>query len=129
MTKAERFFLIGINGNFTQPTTNLKGLVELFNSTVAENPYKDCSIAEVDSNLNYVRTIIAKNCVSKYFGYGNEHCPHCDSDTPFYVEFKAFHCTHCGKSILPCSLCDKDRVDCNECPLKGKNRTKLGGIV
>lgn len=129
MAKKKRIFRMTLDGSpIPTVTTNLVGLYELFNNYVNNETSYTYTIEEVNENGEFLRTIVAigKNHAK---GYCDEGCPHCGNDTPFYAEFKSFHCTNCGKSILPCSLCDHDKVNCNECPLKGKNRNKLGGII
>lgn len=129
MAKKERIFRMTMDDNPTpSATTNLVALYEVFNRFINERPQHTYTIDEVNENGEFLRTIIAEG-KNHTTAYCDEGCPHCGKDVPFHAEFKAFHCTNCGKSILPCSLCDHDKVDCNECPLKGKNRTKLGGII
>lgn len=47
-----------------------------------------------------------------------EFCPHCQQDVELKEEFKVQVCPNCGKPILPCAMCDNDKVKCSECPLK-----------
>ena len=47
-----------------------------------------------------------------------EYCPHCEDEVEIKRVFKAQKCPNCGKVILPCSMCDHDKVKCSECPLK-----------
>lgn len=42
---------------------------------------------------------------------GTEYCPECDMETDFVfnpMESEYITCSHCGKKIHPCSLCDGD---------------------
>ena len=46
-----------------------------------------------------------------------EWCPHCDECVDLAGEFKVQRCPHCGKWIVPCSLCPFE--DCvRRCPLE-----------
>lgn len=51
-----------------------------------------------------------------------ELCPYCNNEVELNAEFKAQVCPVCGKVILPCSLCDMDKADCANCPLKKMNK-------
>lgn len=52
-----------------------------------------------------------------------ELCPHCSYEVPLKKSFRIQHCPNCGEKILPCSLCDMDKENCSECPLKkGKKK-------
>lgn len=52
-----------------------------------------------------------------------ELCPHCSYEVPLKKSFRIQHCPNCGERILPCSLCDMDKENCSECPLKkGKKK-------
>ena len=48
----------------------------------------------------------------------DEYCPHCQTDVQLDAKFEQQICPNCGKMILPCNLCDWNRCDCNNCPLK-----------
>lgn len=80
------------------------------------------AVVELDANDNIMRYIISN------IEYGSEMCPHCDGESAMHAEFRAQHCTECGRVILPCHLCVYDYVRCTECPLKGNNRKYIGGI-
>jgi len=46
-----------------------------------------------------------------------EWCPNCDQE----VEIPAYgisKCPECGNSILPCSMCEPNHMDCTNCPYK-----------
>lgn len=45
-----------------------------------------------------------------------EWCDNCGMETK--IGENGGKCEHCGKFLLPCSLCDMDIVDCNKCPYK-----------
>lgn len=42
-----------------------------------------------------------------------EWCNWCGNETE--INYNGGKCTHCGKYLLPCSLCDMDKVNCNNC--------------
>lgn len=80
------------------------------------------AVVELDEKNNIVRWIISN------IEHGFEMCPHCGGESIMHAEFRAQHCTECGRIILPCHLCERDYANCEECPLKGKNRRYIGGI-
>lgn len=43
-----------------------------------------------------------------------ELCPHCDSEVKIPADYPS-NCPNCGKTILPCSMCNMDQVNCNRC--------------
>ena len=45
-----------------------------------------------------------------------EYCPYCNDETE--IEETGAVCSYCGHFLKPCSLCDMDKVKCNECPSK-----------
>lgn len=45
-----------------------------------------------------------------------EWCDNCCMETEISVN--GGNCKHCGKFLLPCSLCDNDKVNCNDCKFK-----------
>lgn len=49
-----------------------------------------------------------------------ELCDSCGQETE--ITEKGGHCEHCGKFLLPCSLCDMDKVKCSECELEKEKR-------
>lgn len=46
----------------------------------------------------------------------SELCPHCNSEVEIQATFKAQRCPTCGKTILPCSICEQS--ECSACLLK-----------
>jgi hypothetical protein len=46
-----------------------------------------------------------------------EWCPNCCDEVKLDNEFRVQICPTCGKWILPCSMCDMDKVDCSKCKL------------
>lgn len=51
-----------------------------------------------------------------------EWCPNCGQETDIWSEGVSA-CQHCGKPLLPCSMCDMEEVDyCHKCPYE-----KFGG--
>ena len=42
-----------------------------------------------------------------------EVCPHCNVEV--LINRNGEKCKHCGKFLLPCNLCDMNKVNCNEC--------------
>lgn len=52
------------------------------------------------------------------FGLINEWCSECGQDVVLYESFETQVCPECGEKILPCRMCDMDKVACgNGCPL------------
>lgn len=47
-----------------------------------------------------------------------EVCPYCWKEDEYSIESNRVTCSGCGNSILLCSLCDMDEVDCNNCEFK-----------
>lgn len=46
----------------------------------------------------------------------DEFCPYCEEEVSFYAEYQTYAtCPVCQRAILPCSLCDMDKVNCNDC--------------
>lgn len=45
-----------------------------------------------------------------------EWCDECGMES--VISKNGGYCEHCGKYLLPCSLCDMDKVDCNNCKYK-----------
>lgn len=45
-----------------------------------------------------------------------EWCDECGMES--VISKNGGYCEHCGKYLLPCSLCDIDKVDCNNCKYK-----------
>ena len=46
---------------------------------------------------------------------GTEWCPHCEYETEFIFNPEMdvdITCSHCGKKIMPCSLCNTDIINC-----------------
>lgn len=51
-----------------------------------------------------------------------EWCDVCGMETE--ISENGGYCDYCGKFLIPCSLCDMDKVNCNECKFekeRGKN--------
>ena len=46
-----------------------------------------------------------------------EWCDNCGQETK--ISNKGGKCKCCNKFLLPCSLCDMDKVKCNNCKIKG----------
>ena len=44
-----------------------------------------------------------------------EYCPYCNDETE--IEETGAVCSYCGHFLKPCSLCDMDKVKCNECKI------------
>lgn len=42
-----------------------------------------------------------------------EWCDNCGQEVK--ISIKGGNCKFCGHFIFPCSLCDMDKVNCNEC--------------
>ncbi len=51
-----------------------------------------------------------------------EICPYCDTETK--ISSEGGYCEHCGKWVKPCSLCNMDKVNCNECPYADNHNIK-----
>ena len=47
----------------------------------------------------------------------DELCPHCGSEVVLKRIFANQICPECGALIAPCSLCDFNKCDCENCPL------------
>ena len=47
-----------------------------------------------------------------------EYCPYCNDETE--IEETGAVCSYCGHFLKPCSLCDMDKVKCNECKIGGE---------
>lgn len=45
-----------------------------------------------------------------------EYCDNCGQETE--IDRNGGYCEHCNKWLKPCSLCDWDNVNCNNCPYK-----------
>lgn len=46
------------------------------------------------------------------FGLINEWCSECGQDVVLYESFETQVCPECGEKILPCRMCDMDKVAC-----------------
>jgi len=44
-----------------------------------------------------------------------EWCPHCKTEVELENKREPQKCPSCGKLILPCSLCEYDKVRCGKC--------------
>ena len=51
-----------------------------------------------------------------------ELCPNCGKENEFkYIGRAAIYfCQHCRETLIPCSLCDMDIVNCDECKANRK---------
>lgn len=49
-----------------------------------------------------------------------EWCDECGMETE--INENGGHCEYCGKFLLPCSLCDMNKVKCNECKFKKEEK-------
>lgn len=61
-----------------------------------------------------------------------EWCPNCGNDVEIKGTMRWHKCPVCGNYIKPCSLCDCDKVNCNEnCPINDltKPADKIGSHV
>ena len=47
-----------------------------------------------------------------------EVCPHCEQEVELKPEMKIQVCPECGKWICPCSMCDCNLVECQNCELE-----------
>lgn len=47
-------------------------------------------------------------------------CPWCDHEVMLQAIYKIQQCPNCKRPIIPCSLCDMDKVDCTKCELELK---------
>lgn len=57
------------------------------------------------------------------FDYCDELCPECDNEVIIASDRPSI-CPKCGNVILPCSMCDMEKVSCSvDCPFK--NQTKI----
>lgn len=54
----------------------------------------------------------------------NELCPHCNNEVEI-INDKPSKCPVCGETILPCSMCDMDKVKCNDCKFSKPQTSKL----
>lgn len=48
-----------------------------------------------------------------YMEHTYEYCPHCETESKIYIE--GGKCEICGRFLKPCSMCDMNKVKCNEC--------------
>ena len=44
-----------------------------------------------------------------------EWCPRCEQEVKIKRGFIKQNCPICGRKILPCSLCDNNEINCNNC--------------
>lgn len=58
---------------------------------------------------------------------GEEICPYCDhvNDFKWDGETMKTTCEKCGKEILLCSMCDRDKHDCAACPYEKQAKRKV----
>lgn len=45
--------------------------------------------------------------------YTTEWCDECGMETE--ISIYGGYCSHCGKYLLPCSMCDMNKVNCSKC--------------
>lgn len=50
-----------------------------------------------------------------------EWCDECGQESE--ISINGGKCEHCGKFLLPCSMCDMDKVNCQNCKFKN------GGVI
>jgi len=53
-----------------------------------------------------------------------ELCPHCGREVELKAVMKLQKCPNCHKQIIPCSLCDMDKVDCSKCKLSKRQKIR-----
>ena len=46
-----------------------------------------------------------------------ELCPYCNTEVNIPAEMHYHKCPNCLEYILPCSLCDWDNINCNDCKI------------
>lgn len=52
------------------------------------------------------------------FDYCDELCPECNSQVTIPID-RPSRCPNCGKTILPCGMCNMDKIVCSQdCPFK-----------
>ena len=57
-----------------------------------------------------------------------EWCSHCENDVLIDND-KESTCPVCGARILPCAMCDMDKVNCTtDCPFENNKLAQKGGI-
>ena len=45
-----------------------------------------------------------------------ERCPHCEKEVKLdAVQYKLQKCPNCKAKILPCAMCDLNKVNCSTC--------------
>lgn len=122
MKKERIFAILGSNGMQSAPDIHFAiNKFNKFKNALGIN--RMSAVVELDEKNNIMRYITSN------IEYGFEVCPHCGGTSIMHSEFRAQHCTECGKVILPCNLCDDDFCKCSKCPLKSlKNRKYIGGI-
>lgn len=52
-----------------------------------------------------------------------EYCPHCNDEEEI-KEIGGF-CSGCGHFLKPCSLCDMDKVKCEDCKINKENKKEI----
>lgn len=87
-----------------------ENIIERFNNEIIDlkQSIKDCedNIKKYqDINLN----IASEDEITEW-------CDECGMES--VINKNGGYCEHCGKYLLPCSLCDMDKVDCNNCKYK-----------
>lgn len=48
----------------------------------------------------------------------HEICPHCENEVPLLNKLIKQVCPNCNEEIYPCSMCDIDNLNCNNCPIE-----------
>lgn len=78
--------------------------------------YFKSSNCDIYSFLNTCLEECITEFKEKYFKEVNkifEYCPFCNDES--IIDEDGGNCKHCGKYLKPCSLCDMDKVNCNNC--------------
>lgn len=52
-----------------------------------------------------------------------ELCSNCDTEVEIKHGCVKQQCPNCNKNILPCSMCDHNEIDCNDCVFKEELET------
>lgn len=114
------------NGQETICEINLKGLN--FDDKEELKKYIKNKVVEItglqpDEILNLDKDIlnISNNFEELVFNDIVEFCDNCNKEV--VIPKNGGKCPYCGKWLYPCSLCDMDKVDCNNC--KYKNKTEI----
>lgn len=79
---------------------------------------QEVTLAEIKDNLNDKNLTDFYIQVPNYDDDIDDICPHCGEEVVLKSVFSNQKCPKCGKLISPCSLCDMNICDCNNCPLQ-----------